>query len=226
MPPRKRQTKEEKAVAQLAKMLAKLGVQDVPTVIPEQEPDREAEAVLQFLEAPKTFRARECKRTICHNMFSSNYKGVAYCSNACRALDLASMGIKWDPYKDPEQRWGGEPPLIIGPEAMQKLIELAAQIGIPISEASSQSQTETVLEIPVRDEVLTVPVPLHTSVFQTFPSYSASEEKSSGEPTQALSTHGTVPREKENTSSHPERSVFHFQSAHPKHHSVDKPNPQ
>jgi len=225
MPPRKRQTKEEKAVAQLAKMLAKLGVQDVPTVIPEQEPDREAEAVLQFLEAPKTFRARECKRAICHNMFSSNYKGVAYCSNACRALDLASMGIKWDPYKDPEQRWGGEPPLVIGAEAMQKLIELAAQTGIPISEAksSSQNQIEILSETP---SVFSAPVQLHTSADQILPSYNVSEEKNLEEPTQALSTHGTTPRERENISPRLGYSVFQFQSIPPKSHNADKPDLQ
>lgn len=229
MPPRKRQSKEEKAVAQLTKMLKNLGVQDIPTVIPEQDADREAEAVLQFLEAPKTFCARECKRPICHNMFSSNYRAVAYCSNACRALYLAAAGIKWDPYKNPEERWGGEPPLIIGPEAMHFLLDAAARTQTESdveTETSSQSQTETVPEIPVLGEVLSVPVPLHTSSDRALPSYNASREENLKEPIQALSTHGTILPKTKSTSSQKEYSVFQFQSGRPTPHIGHRPAPQ
>lgn len=226
MPPGKRRiSKEEKAVAQLAKMLSKLGIQDLPTVIPEQDPEREAEAVLQFLEAPKTFRARECKREICHNMFSSNYRAVAYCSNACRALDLAAEGIKWDPYKNPEERWGGEPPLIIGPEAMQFLLEAAARTqteNVSEAENSSQNQTETLSSPP---SVFSVQVTSPDALLLASPEDTVSTAKNLEELNQEIRSRETAPQEKENTSFQKEYSVFQFQSGHPTLHIGHRPAP-
>ncbi len=88
-------------------------------------PFYEAEAVLLFLEKPARFMQKQCKRTECGEWFGTNYRAVGYCSDNCRIKSLSAMGIQWDPSKRPEERWGGEEPLVIPPAALKMLIQLA-----------------------------------------------------------------------------------------------------
>lgn len=90
--------------------------------LPQQAVSRQGEAVLLFLESPAKFTTKECKR--CGEPFGTNYRGVGYCSDGCRARSMEEqLGIKWNWMKPDEDRWGGEPPLIIPPSALQKLKE-------------------------------------------------------------------------------------------------------
>lgn len=83
------------------------------------EPYYEAEAVLLFLEKPARFAFKPCKR--CNEMFGTNYRSVAYCSDNCRKKSLAKIGIRWDPTKSPEERWAGEAPVILPPPVVKFL---------------------------------------------------------------------------------------------------------
>lgn len=88
-------------------------------------PIYEAEAVLLMLEQPARFMVKPCKREECKEPFGTNYRSVAYCSDNCRIKELKTMGILWNPSKRPEERWGGEAPLLIPPAALKMLIHLA-----------------------------------------------------------------------------------------------------
>ena len=81
---------------------------------------RQGDAVLLFLENPAKYTAKLCKK--CGEPFGTNYRSVGYCSDRCRAKDMYEiLGIKWDYLKPLEERWGGEPPLIIPPAALRKI---------------------------------------------------------------------------------------------------------
>lgn len=99
-------------------------VEDIKRNVPlsQQAVSRQGEAVLLFLESPAKFTTKECKR--CGSPFGTNYRGVGYCSDGCRARSMEEqLGIKWNWMRPDEDRWGGEPPLIIPPAALQKLKE-------------------------------------------------------------------------------------------------------
>lgn len=83
------------------------------------DPYYEAEGLLLFLEKPARFAFKPCKR--CNEMFGTNYRSVAYCSDNCRKRSLAEIGIRWDPSKSPEERWSGEPPIILPPSVVKFL---------------------------------------------------------------------------------------------------------
>lgn len=97
----------------------------------------EAEGILLTLQSDKrTVALKECKE--CHEPFATNYKYVGYCTNACRALALKHIGIKWDPTKKDEQRWGtidnpSQIPIVISNAALEQLriiVEAMDQIQI------------------------------------------------------------------------------------------------
>jgi hypothetical protein len=88
----------------------------------------EAEALLLAIEKPARFIYKICKREECKEPFGTNYRGVAYCSDNCRKKDLAKIGIRWSPEKSQEERWGGEPPLIVPPSVVKLLKDLLSQI--------------------------------------------------------------------------------------------------
>jgi hypothetical protein len=98
---------------------------------------RQGEAVLLFLEAPAKFTAKVCKR--CQEPFGTNYRSVAYCTDTCRAKAITEQtGLKWNWMKPENERWGGEPPLIIPPEAFKHL-----QVYVKVLQLQSQNQRET-----------------------------------------------------------------------------------
>src|SRR5690349_15351106 len=58
-------------------------------------PWRTCEAVLQLVHQPKTMMTKMCRQ--CHLNFSTNYVGVAYCSDSCRVAAAAAIGLVYDP---------------------------------------------------------------------------------------------------------------------------------
>lgn len=77
----------------------------------------EAESVLYYVEVRgKGFHDKICKS--CGQPFASTYLAVAFCSNACRAVEIAKSGVVWNLYgKTDLERWGGRIPKVIGPNA-------------------------------------------------------------------------------------------------------------
>lgn len=126
----RKQKKVERAVAGLQEWLAKAGVQQEiiavaaeHTELTRQDKSLQAEGVLLFLQKPMGFVTKLCRW--CEQPFETNYRSVAYCSDDHRAKALKRDGIIWSPYKSAEERWGGEPPLVIPPEARKRLLEWA-----------------------------------------------------------------------------------------------------
>lgn len=140
-------------------------------------PFYEAEAVLLFLEKPARFLQKECKRKECGEWFGTNYRAVAYCSDNCRIKELAAVGIEWDPSKRPEERWGGEEPLLIPPAALKALLALAQrQAEQPVyeqeddevipPELSEKEYTDLSISLGVVPDTISLPpLPLLTSQF-------------------------------------------------------------
>jgi hypothetical protein len=87
---------------------------------------KEAEAVLSFIHKPSSIITKRCK--FCNLNFGTNYVGVAFCSDECRANDLSAIGIVWDASKTAEARWEGEPPNIINPTTYSFLERFAREI--------------------------------------------------------------------------------------------------
>ena len=121
--------KAERSMAKLAEMLAASGVtieeiEEIKETAPtgREAVSMQAEAVLLFLESPAKFTQKQCKRTECGEYFGTNYRSVAYCSDTCRAKEVSrQIGVKWNYFKTEHERWGGEPPLVIPPAALQKI---------------------------------------------------------------------------------------------------------
>jgi hypothetical protein len=87
----------------------------------------EAESTLIYFNLKgKGFIKQVCPE--CGETFAYKYRtalGPMKCSNACRKAALAKIGIQWDPYKSPEERWGlheqtkGVLPAIVSPQALK-----------------------------------------------------------------------------------------------------------
>ena len=113
-----------------------------PRRVAQENRSREAEAVIQFVEAPRTFAVVRCKH--CGLEFLVNRGNVAMCSDSCRAKSLAEIGIEWDWSKSPEERWyvasvlskTTNEPLIVPPKALIALREVL-RVWEPIAESSS-----------------------------------------------------------------------------------------
>lgn len=140
--------REELKMAKALEKLAALGVntgiakQDVRAVsrearVAKPDPIYTAEAVLMFLQQPARFMFKNCKREECGEQFGTNYRSVAYCSDNCRIKKLKAIGILWDPSKKLEERWGGEPPLLISPEALRVLVSLSQAQQVYVEPVSS-----------------------------------------------------------------------------------------
>lgn len=117
--------KEEKYRERLA---ALLGIQVPPEPTPEEireneSKSREAEAVIAFVENPNGFKERDCNN--CGKQFAVNRANVAYCSDHCRKVALESKGLRWNPEKTPEERWGVNEPLTVSPQAYEAVKALA-----------------------------------------------------------------------------------------------------
>lgn len=88
---------------------------------------REAEGVLLSLHHGTTLEEHICKT--CGKPFATNYRYNRHCSDDCLAQHLQNfLGIKWDPTKSAQERWGGEPPTIIEPATLEILKKWAQAI--------------------------------------------------------------------------------------------------
>lgn len=164
----KRQTKVSKATDVLLAAMKSAGINTntIDVVAVKQEslaqkplPHYEAEAVLSFLEKPARFAFKPCK--FCSEMFGTNYRSVAYCTDHCRIRGLRKHGIIWSSSKSPEQRWGGEPPLVIPPEAVRILLQSARQIGLN-EELEMQQNIEfshSDLPLPEKEKTVSLALP-------------------------------------------------------------------
>jgi hypothetical protein len=135
--------KQEKAKEGLLDWLKNAGVDTSTlatletTAVPERtfQKSLEAEGILLTLQSARLpVKAKKCKRVECEQVFATNYAYVGYCSDSCRAKDIERLtGIRWDPTKKMEQRWGTEEnpsqlPIVISPQAIQMLKSLYQQI--------------------------------------------------------------------------------------------------
>jgi hypothetical protein len=130
----KKQKETERATAFLEKFLAKAGhseevIKKSKETVHETRDaiSLQGEAVLLSIEKPARFTVKRCKE--CGEPFGTNYRYITHCGTTCltRALKNQS-GIYFDPNKSLEERFGGEPPLVIPPQAVKKLIEFATHI--------------------------------------------------------------------------------------------------
>lgn len=124
--------KEARALAKIAAKLGALGVAvDVDSIQKEATAHRQTEsekleAVLASVRRPGDFTYRSCKK--CGEPFGANYISVAYCSDLCRIRDFEeTTGCKWSA-KSQEERWGGEPPLVISPDVVYRMFEYSRTI--------------------------------------------------------------------------------------------------
>jgi hypothetical protein len=152
----KESKKTERRLDNVLGMLAELGVNVDASTVKERvkayvpPPSDALEGVLASIHRPGDYLYRCCKRESCKQPFGSNYRAVAYCSDRCRISDFESTtGIKWS-NKSPEERWGGEPPLVIPPDVIFKMLRYARLL---VHEADKQGW-----EIPED-----IPVPLRAS---------------------------------------------------------------
>lgn len=107
------------------KLLALLGkdVEEVSRTIEAQDDVwLEAEAVLDYLKDPRGWtKPKPCKQ--CELTFVANRPSVGYCSDRCRKVALAELGLTWNPEKAPEERWGhpNGVPLVLPPNVLDFL---------------------------------------------------------------------------------------------------------
>lgn len=159
--------KADRAMEKIAELLKKhqgmsdVEIEDIKTNVPLQQQaiSRQGEAVLLFLESPAKFTTKQCKR--CGEPFGTNYRSVGYCSDGCRARSMEEqLGIKWNWLKPDEDRWGGEPPLIIPPAALRKLQEYVEFFaGIPHIQTERESPADREYLQSIESELQQVPYP-------------------------------------------------------------------
>ena len=119
---RKRQDKVVQELAALNPELAAL-LAAANSTEPEQPKHLEAEGLLRMLNKPNTYVFKICKH--CKEPFGTDYHAVAHCSDECRKVELKKQGFHWTPGRTQTERWGGEPPVILSPALVRKLIEFA-----------------------------------------------------------------------------------------------------
>lgn len=146
---------ELKTKRNIEKLAALLGLNtDTATVTKHALEDtnyQPAEATLYFLENPKAFMKKECKR--CGEVFGTSYHAVAYCSDNCRIKALQNVGLQWTPGKRAQDRWAGQPPLLIPPAALKLLLEWA------MMSKNEESQASELIEQPLLNQEHTDPYP-------------------------------------------------------------------
>ena len=102
------------------------------------------EGVLASVRRPGDYTYKVCKRSVCKQPFGTNYLSVAYCSDLCRIRDFEELtGCKWNPHKSDEERWGGEPPVIIPPHVLKTMYQYSKRI---VAEFERLGMTEDSLQ--------------------------------------------------------------------------------
>lgn len=129
----------------------------------EEFPDNKmlrAEGVLLFLQtAGRALLTKKCARKECGQLFGTQYKNVAYCSDPCRSKEMEQRwGIIWDNSKDTyRDGLDAERPLVVGPKAYDALIQMAERLLadrdslLQIQEDPYQSSESLMAEIRSQD---------------------------------------------------------------------------
>lgn len=113
-------------IAEAKKIAESMGLTlELPDTTTLEAARREADSVLLYIENPNAFREAECRE--CRRYFATNYGSVACCSDNCRRAGLRKIGIEWNPTKTQAERWAGNIPLVVPPDALplaKKVLEL------------------------------------------------------------------------------------------------------
>lgn len=122
---RKRQSDADKVAA----ILAKFNIQtDEPVEVPEANYNH-TNAVAMFGKVPQYFvlgECQHCKEKFAHNQPIPAGTRVGYCSDRCRKLAFEkNTGIKWGTVVSNREPWDGDPPMIITPEQLRNLRNIA-----------------------------------------------------------------------------------------------------
>lgn len=168
----KQSTKQKRALEKLAELTKKYGGGEINVTEAQSYMHQAAvseseklEGVLASLRRPGDYTYRRCKRESCGAPFGANYRAVAYCSDVCRIRDFeATTGIKWNGNKSPEERWGGEPPVVITPDVLatmlpyaERLIQEFHRLGMTKQELTAQIEASKTPDIPEHTPEETAP---------------------------------------------------------------------
>jgi hypothetical protein len=127
--PLKKETVQARALAKAAEVLG-VAVEElnVPVVIetPESKIFEAQSAALYFEVRGNGFRHQTCE--VCKERFAYAWDvaGVKCCSVVCMAKKLENMGLKWDPTRPPERRWGQTVPAIVPSFALKNIQQVLA----------------------------------------------------------------------------------------------------
>lgn len=127
----RRQSKEEKLLAQFAAMVGK-DVSELKAAKAEEyplgTPSMQKEAALDYIRRPQGYVAKKCRE--CGEPFGTNYRHVSYCSDRCREKSwVADTKIPWNMNgKTQQELWGGEVPVIIKPDTWKRIEFMVEQI--------------------------------------------------------------------------------------------------
>ena len=121
---RKRQSDADKVAAILAKFNIEAEVE-----VPEANYNH-TNAVAMFSKVPQHFvmgECLECKEKFAHNQPIPAGTRVGYCSDSCRRRAFEkNTGVPWNSVVMPRREpWDGDPPLIITPEQLRNLRNIA-----------------------------------------------------------------------------------------------------
>ncbi len=125
---KKQQRTVDTQLAKLKELFPDLELPDSIKVEPTASPvskSIQGDSVLIFLdEKGKGFKREVCPE--CKQVFAARYlyrtKGLL-CSDECRIASLAKRGIRWDPTKEPNERWQRRVPIIVPPQALALIDE-------------------------------------------------------------------------------------------------------
>jgi hypothetical protein len=118
----KKETKIQKLMEKAQELFPDVDISQINKQPDETVEDkmREAQSVLRFFETKgKDFIQEIC--WTCGEPFAYNYRftGVKYCGIPCTARALEKAGLKWNPNKHPEERWGPSIPAVVPPEVFE-----------------------------------------------------------------------------------------------------------
>lgn len=113
------------ALAKIEKLFG-VKIEAPPIVETRGDQMRQAQAVLEYWESPSEWAKKICRQ--CQQEFAYKWDStaIAYCSVSCMAKSLEKIGLKWDPTKPPEERWGRTIPAVVPPQALSILQEMDA----------------------------------------------------------------------------------------------------
>lgn len=119
----------QKLARAIEKAQKQLGVKVAIPVETELDKLAQAQAVLNY------FKVNDGKWVVkvCDNCglkftYRWNIDGIKNCSVPCMAEALRKLGLKWDPNREPERRWGQYVPAIVPPAALDIIQQLQADV--------------------------------------------------------------------------------------------------